>query len=155
MEVTKLILRTIIGLGVVISLGFFATVLFQHNNGWGWVAAGGSLMLGMELWESLQPDKEQRLRQASKTRNKARSARKRETVRNSPSKSTRTASAKSATRSSPPAKKAPAKVISRQSKTVGGTRMTTTVTKGKTIGSRVTRVQIHQPTNRRPKTIKV
>lgn len=146
MEVTKLILRTFIGLGVVLSLAYLAYMLFNDGNGWGWVAAGGSVMLSMELWESLQPDSEQRLRQASKAKNKARATRKRETARNN------TAVRKTATSGTrQPARKPAAKT----SYTSGGTRISTTASKGK-MGSRTVTTSIQRkPAARKPRTIRI
>lgn len=147
MEVAKLILRTFIGLGVVLALGVLSATLFNSGNGWGWVSAGGAVMLGMELWESLQPDSEQKLRRASKARNKARATRKRETVKNN------TATRKAATRATP-ARQPQNKVVSRQTQTSRGTRNTTTVSKGR-MGSRTIDTKISRPATRKPRTIRV
>lgn len=146
MEVTKLILRTFIGLGVVLALGYLAYILFNEGNGWGWVAAGGSVMLGMELWESLQPDSEQRLRQASKAKNKARATRKRETARNNAS----------ARKTAPAGTRQPArKPASKTAYTSNGTRISTTASKGK-MGSRTATTSIQRkPAARKPRTIRI
>jgi len=142
MEVAKLILRTFIGLGVVIALGVLSYTLFQAGNGWGWVAAGGAVLLGMELWESLQPDSEQRLRQASKAKNKARAARKRETARNNAApKRTGTSTAR--------------KPAAKSTYTAGGTRITTTSSRGKN-GTRTSSTSIQRkPAARKPRTVRV
>lgn len=148
MEVAKLILRTFIGLGVVLALGVLSYNLFQDGNGWGWVAAGGSVLLGMELWESLQPDHEQRLRQASKAKNKARSARKKETARNNAA-TKRTSSGSTTTR------QLARKPATKSSYTAGGTRITTTSTRGKN-GARTSSTSIQRkPAPRKPRTVRV
>jgi hypothetical protein len=139
MEVAKLILRTFIGLGVVLALGVLSYHLFNEGNGWGWVSAGGAVMLGMELWESLQPDSEQKLRKASKSRNKARAVRKRETAKNN-----------AATRKAAPA----TRNATTKTTTSRGTHTITTTTKGR-MGARTVNTSIQRKPVRKPRTVRV